>query len=70
MNPKEFYANFMLNVIAGLIGGLIVGLLLLKEYNIYQRVGALIVLIIILWLLALAIYHAFLRKSDKNHKTN
>jgi len=43
LTNKEFFATFMLNVIAGLIGGLIVGLLLLKEYSIYQRIGALVV---------------------------
>ena len=63
MTPKEFYAHFMLNVIAGLIGGLIVGLLLLKEYSILQRVGALIVLTIILWFIALNIYSIFLKEK-------
>jgi len=64
MTPKEFYANFMLNVIAGLIGGLIVALILLKEYNIYLRLSALLVLIIILWFIALGIYSSILKRAN------
>lgn len=59
---KEFYAHFMLNLIAGLVGGLIVGLLLLKEYSIFQRAGALVVLMVLLWIIALGIFTLFLKK--------
>ncbi|MFP4524032.1 MAG: hypothetical protein ACLFO2_01775 [Candidatus Woesearchaeota archaeon] len=60
---KGFFANFILNVISGLIGGLIVSLVLLEKPELWRRVGALIVLVIILSIIALVIHHKYNSKK-------
>ena len=62
MSNQEFFASFLLNVIAGLIGGLIVALIFMREYALWQRLGALLVSIVVFWFIALGIHQLMLKK--------